>query len=153
MKKRKKIMSMIWIAIGFVLVINPSVASGRDLPLFGAEELMRLTRTWHSQWPALFITVPGHEAEVGGCLAAGRGFVHISAEGDLEPCPFAPFSDTSLRDRTLGEALRSPFLTALRGHPEKLSITEGGCCLWKKREWVCDLLAGVRPDSMTFDAQ
>ena len=33
-------MGMIWSAICFVLVINPSVASGRDLALFGAEKLM-----------------------------------------------------------------------------------------------------------------
>jgi len=26
----------------------------------------------------------------GGCLSAGRGFVHVNAAGEVEPCPFAP---------------------------------------------------------------
>jgi MoaA/NifB/PqqE/SkfB family radical SAM enzyme len=41
--------------------------------------------------------VPWDEEEQGGCLASGQGFVHISAAGALEPCPFAPYSDTNGR--------------------------------------------------------
>ena len=104
------------------------------------EQLMSQMDAFHSKWPALFIAVPGHEAEVGGCLAAGRGFVHISADGDLEPCPFAPFSDTNLKNSSLREALQSKLLEVLRQHPEQLTISEGGCCLWKRREWVRSLL-------------
>jgi MoaA/NifB/PqqE/SkfB family radical SAM enzyme len=103
-------------------------------------QLMELTYQFHSKLSALFITVPGHEEEVGGCLAAGRGFVHLTAEGDIEPCPFAPFSDTNVRDSTLKEALQSALLRKLRKHPEQLQITQGGCCLWKRRKWVSSLI-------------
>jgi MoaA/NifB/PqqE/SkfB family radical SAM enzyme len=48
------------------------------------------------KYSALFISIPGDEKDVGGCLSAGRGFIHISAEGDVEPCPFAPYSDFDL---------------------------------------------------------
>jgi len=102
--------------------------------------LRDLMDSFHSKFSALFITVPGHEVEVGGCLAAGRGFVHITAEGDLEPCPFAPFSDTNLRDLSLKDALQSQFMKGIRQHPEKLSPTQGGCALWKRRKWVQSLL-------------
>lgn len=107
-------------------------------------QLMELTRELQKKLSALFITVPGHEEEVGGCLAAGRGFVHLTAEGDIEPCPFAPFSDANVRDSTLKEALQSLLLKKLRQHPEQLQISEGGCCLWKRRTWVESLMAGKK---------
>ena len=41
--------------------------------------IMDKMRKFKTKWKALFIAVPGDEDEVGGCLAAGRGFIHISA--------------------------------------------------------------------------
>lgn len=75
-----------------------------------------------------------------GCLSAGRGFVHINATGDIEPCPFAPYSDINLRDSSLKDALQSEFLKTIRQNHRELSETEGGCALWVKREWVRSLL-------------
>jgi MoaA/NifB/PqqE/SkfB family radical SAM enzyme len=92
--------------------------------------------------PGLFVALPGDEELYGGCLAAGRGFVHLSAQGRLEPCPFAPFSDASLRQMSLAEALRSPFLRALRQSDVHLAETQGGCALWAQREQVLALLQG-----------
>jgi MoaA/NifB/PqqE/SkfB family radical SAM enzyme len=103
-------------------------------------QMMSLVKLFRSRWPALFISVPGDESEVGGCLSSGRGFVHISAKGELEPCPFAPFSDVNLKDMALKEALQSRLLSVLREHSEGLSDEEGGCILWKKREWVNSLI-------------
>ena len=78
--------------------------------------------------------------EVGGCLSAGRGFVHISARGNLEPCPFAPFSDANLVQMSLLDGLRSEFLKEIRRRPELATETGGGCVLWKERELVAHLL-------------
>ncbi len=93
-----------------------------------------------SELPGLFIAFPGDEEESGGCVSAGRGFVHISAEGDLEPCPFAPYSDTNVRDMSLKEALQSNFLKKIRENHENLKETSGGCALWLKRDWVRSVL-------------
>ena len=90
----------------------------------------------------LFIAFPGDEEALGGCLAAGRGFIHVSPSGRVEPCPFAPYSDTSVRDVPLRDALASPLLTAIRDNHDKLTETGGGCALWSQREWVRSLLAG-----------
>jgi len=92
---------------------------------------------------ALFVAVPWDELAVGGCLAAGRGFVHVGASGDVEPCPFAPYSDVNVRDTPLVEALRSPFLAQLRARPELLRYSGGGCALWKNREQVERVLEDV----------
>jgi MoaA/NifB/PqqE/SkfB family radical SAM enzyme len=85
---------------------------------------------------ALFINLPGDEESYGGCLAAGRGFIHISPEGDLEPCPFAPFSAANIAECTLKEALSSDFIRTLRENRHLLGESRGGCTLWNNREWV-----------------
>ena len=102
--------------------------------------LSTLRDSLRSKFSALFITIPGDEEEIGGCLSAGRGFVHINAEGDVEPCPFAPYSDTNLRDSSLKDALQSEFLKTIRQNHERLSEAEGGCALWVEREWMRSLL-------------
>ncbi|HAJ80310.1 MAG TPA: radical SAM protein [Fibrobacteres bacterium] len=89
---------------------------------------------------ALFIAFPGDEEQFGGCLAAGRGFIHINSSGDVEPCPFAPYSDSSIIHTSLKEVLSSGLLAKIRDNHEALNETSGGCALWKEREWVESLL-------------
>jgi MoaA/NifB/PqqE/SkfB family radical SAM enzyme len=110
-----------------------------------AEELGMATEAslmlrFPSEFPALFVAFPGGEALYSGCLAAGRGFIHISPGGRVEPCPFSPFSDASLNDLSLKEALQSELLKAIRESDVHLSGTDGGCALWQHREWVASLL-------------
>jgi MoaA/NifB/PqqE/SkfB family radical SAM enzyme len=85
---------------------------------------------------AMFVAFPGDEDQYDGCLAAGRGFLHINPEGKVEPCPFAPFSDQDLRSTSLKDALSSPLLAAIRKDHHLLKETEGGCALWANREWL-----------------
>ena len=92
------------------------------------------------KFKSLFIALPGEEEQYGGCLAAGRGFIHISAAGDLEPCPFAPYSDINLNDITLAEGLRSVFLRTIRDNHSMLTESKGGCALWENRNWVASVL-------------
>jgi MoaA/NifB/PqqE/SkfB family radical SAM enzyme len=102
-------------------------------------QLMVIRNALRSEFRALFITVPGDEEEIGGCLSAGKGFIHINAEGDVEPCPFAPYSDANLMETSLKEALQSKFLRMIRESDEHLNETDGGCALWIKREWLRSL--------------
>ena len=108
----------------------------------GQREGMReLVAGFRRRFPAVFVAVPWDEESTGGCLASGRGFVHINASGDLEPCPFAPYSDTNLKKISLRQGLGSPFLAAMRDSHDGFAATEGGCALWKRREQVRELLA------------
>ncbi len=103
------------------------------------EQRSRLAGTmekFRKAYSALFVSVPGDEKDFGGCLSAGRGFVHISAEGDVEPCPFAPYSDTNLRDHSLKEALQSDFLRAVRENDDLGKESGGSCALFAQRQWV-----------------
>ena len=48
----------------------------------------------------------------GGCVAGGRRYLHINANGDIEPCAFIHYSDSNIRDKTILEALQSPLFRA-----------------------------------------
>lgn len=80
---------------------------------------------------------------VGGCIAGGRQYLHINSRGDVEPCAFCHYSDANIREVSLLEALKSPFLKAFRkgqpfndnpfqpcpmlDNPEKLQAIIHGC--------------------------
>jgi len=100
------------------------------------QKLIKLRRVYEKRYPALFVSLPGDEEAFGGCMAAGRGFVHISAGGDVEPCPFAPFATANINDISLQEALSTRFIKTLRDSHHLLKESKGGCALWENREWV-----------------
>ena len=104
------------------------------------EEMKGAVASLRKGFSSVFIAVPWDEEETGGCLASGRGFVHVNPQGDLEPCPFAPYSDTNLRSVPLKEALGSRFLKSLRDNHDRLTETGGGCALWQNRGYVKSLL-------------
>lgn len=116
-------------------------------------ELRRRADAFHAGRRALFVAFPGDEERYGGCLAAGRGFVHVNPRGRLEPCPYAPFSDTSVRDGSLADALRSPLLAAIRENHGRLTEARGGCALWAEREWVRTLLPRAPEESRDLEVK
>jgi MoaA/NifB/PqqE/SkfB family radical SAM enzyme len=48
-----------------------------------------------------------------GCLAA-RTYLHILNSGQIEPCVFAHFGMDNIRDKTIVEAVNTPFFKAIR---------------------------------------
>ena len=88
----------------------------------------------------LLLSFPGDELAMGGCMAAGREFIHINSHGGAEPCPFSPFSDINVKHTSLREALRSPLFTKIRDAGLLQAEQEGGCVLYEKREQVEKLL-------------
>ena len=49
---------------------------------------------------------------VGGCIAGGRRYLHINANGDVDPCVFIHYSDSNIREKTLLECLQGPMFMA-----------------------------------------
>ena len=85
----------------------------------------------------ILLSFPGDEEKMGGCLAAGRGFFHVNANGGAEPCPFSPYSEISLKKQSITEVLQSPFFEKVR----KISASEamshnGGCTLFQYESQV-----------------
>ncbi len=53
-----------------------------------------------------------------GCIAGGRRYLHINANGDIEPCAFIHYSDSNIHETTLLEALQRPlFMQYHRNQP------------------------------------
>lgn len=49
---------------------------------------------------------------VGGCIAGGRRYLHINANGDMDPCVFIHYSDSNIREKSLLDGLRGPMFMA-----------------------------------------
>jgi MoaA/NifB/PqqE/SkfB family radical SAM enzyme len=88
----------------------------------------------------LVVPLPGDEERYGGCLAAGRGFLHISSTGSLEACPFAPYSDLNVKKMPLKQALKSKLLAEIRDKHHLLKESKGGCALNENKEWIAELM-------------
>lgn len=126
----------------FFLEYTP-IKTGTDAWIPSEEQRDKFNQTiekFRKMYPALFVSIPDDEEQFGGCLSSGRGFLHISANGDLEPCPFVPLTDTSLKHHSFKDALRSRLLRVIRDNADQLEEGRGGCTLWNKREWVQSLL-------------
>jgi MoaA/NifB/PqqE/SkfB family radical SAM enzyme len=125
------------------------VEKGTEKLVMTQEQFNQLNQSmaqYRRSYEALFLAFPGSELDFGGCLAAGKGFVHINAEGDVEPCPFSPYSDASLKNMSLVDALKSPLLKTIRDAGKRLDESNGVCALWQNREWVKSLVESEYTD-------
>lgn len=120
-------------ASGAIFVEYVPLSAGTEALALGPEQRESLEAglaELRSGFPsAIFISFPGDEEASGGCLAAGRGFMHIGYDGAAEPCPFSPHSDTSLAGHSLREALASPLFRKLSSSAMLSMDHSGGCGL------------------------
>ena len=89
----------------------------------------------------IFLSFPGDEKELGGCLASGRGFFHIGPDGSAEPCPFSPFSDSNVAQIGLRQALQSPLFRKIRAAHALGWEHTGGCTLFEHRDEIEKMMA------------
>lgn len=45
---------------------------------------------------------------INGCIAGGKNYLHINANGDVEPCVFIHYSSANIRDTSIKDALAQP---------------------------------------------
>lgn len=129
----------------FLIEYVPSGEEDMDLCLTEDQkkELREIEKKLYEQHSMLIVTLPGDEEQYGGCLASGRGFLHLSSTGSLEACPFAPYSDTNVKGKPLKEALKSDLLRKIRENHSLLKESRGGCALKENREWIESLTNGI----------
>ena len=96
----------------------------------------RITEIRNKYRNMIFLSFPGDEKSLGGCIAAGRGFFHINSHGGAEPCPFSPYSDVNVRDTSLRDALHSDLFMKLRDSGTLAQEHIGGCVLYENRDKV-----------------
>jgi len=69
-------------------------------------------RAFRATKPLLTLDFFNDGEYVGGCIAGGRRYLHINANGDVDPCVFIHYSDSNIHEKTLLECLRAPLFQA-----------------------------------------
>lgn len=64
--------------------------------------------------PMLFVDFWNDGPIISGCIAGGRKYFHVNANGDIEPCVFCHLAVDNIRRTSLKEALRSPLFRKIR---------------------------------------
>ena len=113
---------------------------GTEHLAFGDEHVEQMEQTMNirrEQYEDLiFLSFPGDEKALGGCLASGRGFFHIGPDGAAEPCPFSPYSDSNVAKMGVLGALKSPLFRRIRDARALGWEHTGGCTLFEHREEI-----------------
>jgi MoaA/NifB/PqqE/SkfB family radical SAM enzyme len=73
---------------------------------------------------------PGDEDYFGGCVSAGRGFAHVTPQGDLTACPVSNLATHNLSNTSFREGLASPLFTAIRENEHLLTNEDTPCALF-----------------------
>lgn len=76
------------------------------------EQMYHRVRQFRQTKPIFGMDFQNDGEYVGGCIAGGRRYLHINANGDVEPCVFIHYSNANIHDCTLLEALKSPIFQA-----------------------------------------
>ena len=104
----------------FALWLFSYVPVGRNpelslMPTPEQRDLMRRsTMKFRATKPMLFIDFWNDGPIISGCLAGGRKYFHVNANGDIEPCVFCHFAVDNIRRTSIKEALRSPLFLKIR---------------------------------------
>lgn len=76
------------------------------------EYVYRRIRKLRAEKPLFAMDFQNDAEFVGGCIAGGKRYLHINANGDADPCVFIHYSNANIRECTLLEALQSPIFMA-----------------------------------------
>jgi MoaA/NifB/PqqE/SkfB family radical SAM enzyme len=104
----------------FALWLFTYVPVGREpnLELMATPEQRELLRLkvaeFRASKPMLFVDFWNDGPIISGCIAGGRKYFHINANGDIEPCVFCHLAVDNIRRTPLKEALRSPLFSWIR---------------------------------------
>lgn len=113
---------------------------GTEHLAFGDEHVEQMEQTMNTRREQyedlIFLSFPGDEKALGGCLASGRGFFHIGPDGAAEPCPFSPYSDSNVAKMGVLGALKSPLFRRIRDARALGWEHTGGCTLFEHREEI-----------------
>ena len=84
---------------------------------------------------------------VGGCIAGGRRYFHINANGDIDPCVFIHYSDSNIREKTILEALQSPMMMAYHDNQPFNENMLRPCPMLENPEKLRSMVAGTEAHS------
>lgn len=86
---------------------------------------------------------PGDEDYFGGCVSAGRGFAHVTPQGDLTACPVSNLATHNLSTSSFRDGLASPLFTTIRENEHLLTNEDTPCALFGHPEEVQEIARAV----------
>lgn len=113
------------------------------------ETVYRRIRDYRTRKPLFAMDFQNDAEFVGGCIAGGRRYFHINANGDMDPCVFVHYSDSNIRRKQFwkGSGLLSsrPITT---GSPSMKTCSSPALC-WRIRKNSGASLRRPVPDPQT----
>ncbi|MSM41006.1 MAG: radical SAM protein [Geobacter sp.] len=125
------------------------------------EQLRLKVAEFRETKPMLFVDFWNDGPIISGCIAGGRKYFHVNANGDIEPCVFCHFAVDNIRHTTIREALRSPLFQRIRerqgehenllrpcmliDHPEVGREMFGSEGAYPTHEGAADIFTGLAP--------
>lgn len=82
---------------------------------------------------------------VEGCIAGGRSYFHINANGDVEPCVYTHIAVDNIHETSLREALNSPLFRAIRARQPHNRNHLRPCMIIDNPHVMREIIAQVRP--------
>ena len=78
------------------------------------DHLRRQVIKFRKEKPLFVLDFWNDGPHVEGCIAGGRRYFHINANGDVEPCVYTHIAEHNIRDVSLAEALDSKLFRCIR---------------------------------------
>ena len=73
---------------------------------------IRAVRDWEGGKPIFTMDFQNDAEFVGGCIAGGKYYCHVNANGDVEPCVFIHYSGANIHNMSFAECLHQPLFLA-----------------------------------------
>ena len=144
---------IIWYFMCLLVGRNPDI---RWMPTPQQRDLLRQAMVrFRATKPILCVDFWNDGRLTNGCMAGGKMYFHINAQGDVEPCVFCHFASDNIRGKSLLEALNSPFFREIRSRQPYLENLLRPCMLIDRPEIAREMVSwpGVyftHPGAETF---
>jgi MoaA/NifB/PqqE/SkfB family radical SAM enzyme len=109
--------------------------------------MYRKIREYRSTKPIFTMDFWNDAEYVEGCIAGGRKYLHINANGDIEPCAFIHYSDTNIHDSTLLQAYKNPLFMQYRQNQPFNENHLMPCPLLDNPQRLVDMVVKSKSDS------
>ncbi|MFW9806023.1 MAG: radical SAM/SPASM domain-containing protein, partial [Candidatus Thorarchaeota archaeon] len=123
--------------------ISPCSDNGKMLTIQQREQFREFILEYRTKNPIFIIHSPNDEEFFGGCVSAGRGFVHVTPAGDLTACPVSNIATHNLKETTLKQGLGSPLFRMIRENGFILENHDLPCALLSHHEDVLKIARSV----------
>jgi MoaA/NifB/PqqE/SkfB family radical SAM enzyme len=126
------------------------------------EYLRQRGKALRAKYPIFIADFWNDAPYVGGCIAGGRNYIHINANGDVEPCVFVHFAVDKIHNRSLREVLRSNFFSTIRSkqpysenlltpcmiidNPDVYRQVVRSCCAYPTHDGADDVILKIKDE-------